>query len=308
MTIRNSREIRWPSRPLVTVKASLKEGRSDQPVFSGHLRRSAAVDDRGPRQLQRHGLVGRRRRPGAPASSSRSIADSLDRRPGRGGEAVAYRIEFAEPTLASSRRRSSHRGGKCERTRFNRATGTVAAPLRVGASGRASNCSRYCRTEPAPLDHVGQAPPADEGHARSLPPQLRGESGRGSVRRHRSGPVQSGGACPDRFTQQGFYDHGDDIRQPQPCPTRREFLADPRPGRRVHRAMHAAAGLLAAVGEVPARVVVGYRIPADRYVDGTAVVVADDIAAWIEIRTVEFDWVPIVTPDAPGNRGTSHWA
>ena len=60
----------------------------------------------------------------------------------------------------------------------------------------------------------------------------------------------------------------------------------------------AAAALMGRVASLPTRVVVGYRIPADAWRDGRAEVKAGDIAAWVELDTVEHGWVPVdVTPD-----------
>ncbi|MEZ5375238.1 MAG: transglutaminaseTgpA domain-containing protein [Acidimicrobiales bacterium] len=302
--LRDHRERPWdplaePS-PLVTVKASLKEGRSDQPVFSVTsdvplTRWTTAV------LASYNGTVWSvaDEGPGAPAEF-----EPVDRRfpsdpddPVVEGEAVAYRIEFAEPTLWVPVAGRVIEAASASELRFNRATGTVAAPLRVDA-GSSVELQSVPRTEPAPLDLMSaEAPPADEGATLDLvPPQLRNLAG-DLFEGIAPGPSRAV-ALADRFTQQGFYDHGDDIRPGHNLARLDEFLADPDRVVGYTEQYAAAAGLLAAVGEVPARVVVGYRIPADRYVDGTAVVVADDIAAWIEIRTVEFGWVPIdVTPD-----------
>ena len=60
----------------------------------------------------------------------------------------------------------------------------------------------------------------------------------------------------------------------------------------------AAAALMGRVASLPTRVVVGYRIPEDAWRDGRAEVTAGDIAAWVELDTVEHGWVPVdVTPD-----------
>ena len=62
----------------------------------------------------------------------------------------------------------------------------------------------------------------------------------------------------------------------------------------------AAAALMGRIKDLPTRVVVGYEIPADRYVDGKADVRENDLTAWIEARVDDVGWVPIdVTPSRP---------
>ena len=56
--------------------------------------------------------------------------------------------------------------------------------------------------------------------------------------------------------------------------------------------------VLARAVNLPSRAVLGFTIPADRYVDGTAEVRFEDVSAWMEILTTEYGWVPVdVTPD-----------
>src|SRR5207344_97567 len=59
-----------------------------------------------------------------------------------------------------------------------------------------------------------------------------------------------------------------------------------------------AAAVMARVASLPARVVVGYRIPADRWDRGRADVTAGDISAWVELDAGDLGWVPVdVSPD-----------
>ncbi len=60
----------------------------------------------------------------------------------------------------------------------------------------------------------------------------------------------------------------------------------------------AGGAVLARAVNLPSRVVMGFTIPKDRFVDGTAEVRFDDVAAWVEILTDDYGWIPVdVTPD-----------
>ena len=60
----------------------------------------------------------------------------------------------------------------------------------------------------------------------------------------------------------------------------------------------AAAAVLARAAEIPARVVVGYRIDPSRWRDGTAKVRSGDITAWLEVLLQDQGWITVdVTPD-----------
>ena len=77
-----------------------------------------------------------------------------------------------------------------------------------------------------------------------------------------------------------------------------QFLADPDRIFGYEEQYAATAALIGRIAELPTRVVVGYEIPADRYVDGVADVRENDITAWIEARVDGVGWVPVdVTPD-----------
>ena len=61
-----------------------------------------------------------------------------------------------------------------------------------------------------------------------------------------------------------------------------QFLADPDRIFGYEEQYAATAALIGRIADLPTRVVVGYEIPADRYVDGVADVRRNDITAWIE--------------------------
>lgn len=65
----------------------------------------------------------------------------------------------------------------------------------------------------------------------------------------------------------------------------------------------ATAAILVRESEIPARVAVGYHIPEERWVNGSAEVFASDINAWLEVRVGEVGWVPVdVAPDRSRQR------
>ncbi len=280
--------------PLVTVKASLKEPQRDEPVFSvvadpPITRWSTAI-------LAHHnGSVWTvaDERAGVPAAF-----EPFDRQvPGApGGESVTYRIEVEETMQwipVAGRPVAAESDGEL---RVNPATGTLAAP-RWLQPGSIVTMTAVPRAEPTRADLLGATTPAtDQDVVELVPPPMRDLAG-DVFEGIDPGPARAL-ALADHFTQRGFYDHGPDSRPGHNLGRLAEFLDDP--DRLVGYGEHyaAAAGVLVRLGGVPARVVVGYRIPESRYVDGRAVVVADDIAAWIEIETTEFGWVPVdVTPD-----------
>jgi transglutaminase-like putative cysteine protease len=77
-----------------------------------------------------------------------------------------------------------------------------------------------------------------------------------------------------------------------------QFLADPDRIFGYEEQYAATAALIGRIADLPTRVVVGYEIPADRYVDGVADVRENDITAWIEARVDGVGWVPVdVTPE-----------
>lgn len=286
--------------PLVTLKASLKEGRLDDAVFTVRSEQPLlrfttavlasyngtvwAVADEGPGTPAEFAPVDR-----VVPSDPSGTGDSVS-------EPVSYQIEFAEPTLWVPIAGRALEVSSDTDLRVNATTGTIAAPGRLAAGDRVEIVSATA-TEPVPVDLLAAQIPIDDGAALELvPPRMRNLAGDvfegidpGSARVL---------ALADRFTQQGFYDHTEASRPGHNLARLDEFLAEP--DRLVGYAEQyaASAAVLSQLGGLPTRVAVGYQVPADRWVDGAAVVVADDIAAWIEVRTLDYGWVPIdVTPD-----------
>jgi transglutaminase-like putative cysteine protease len=102
----------------------------------------------------------------------------------------------------------------------------------------------------------------------------------------------------DQLRSTGFYDSSEMVPPGHSYFRLAEFLADPDRIIGYEEQYAAAAAVMARAARLPVRVVVGYVIPPDRYTDGTAEVRAGDISAWVEVRVDEHGWVPVdVTPD-----------
>ena len=181
--------------------------------------------------------------------------------------------------------------------RFNVATGTLALPL-----GLAEGMTYTVVAQPAvelstsELRQVTMEPAERSAELDLLPPQVRNLAA--DVVEGVSFGWPQVEAIRDHFTGLGFYDDSSAIRPGHSYARIAEFLDDPERIVGYEELYAATSGVLARVAEVPSRVVVGYLVPEERYVDGTAEVYAGDISAWIEVRTNEFGWVPVdVTPD-----------
>jgi transglutaminase-like putative cysteine protease len=105
-------------------------------------------------------------------------------------------------------------------------------------------------------------------------------------------------AIRDEFVNSGFYDATPDTPPGHSYGRIATMLADPSRIVGFEEQYAAAAALMAEVAGLPVRVVVGYEIPADAWKNGHADVTADDISAWIELDAGDLGWVPVdVTPD-----------
>lgn len=286
--------------PLVTLKASLKEGRADDVVFTVEseqplLRWTSAI------LASYNGTVWAVANEGPDAPAEFSPVDRVVPSEPMGSDvqvsdAVSYRIEFAEPTLWVPVVGRALDVSSPAELRVNQETGTIAAPWRLAAGDRIEIMS-VAANEPAPLDLLATDVPIDEGAALELvPPRMRNLAG-DIFEGIDPGPARVL-ALADRLTQQGFYDHTEAARPGHNLARLDEFLADPDRLVGYSEQYAASAAVLSQLGGLPTRVAVGYQIPADRWVDGSASVLADDISAWIEVRTSDYGWVPIdVTPD-----------
>ncbi len=179
---------------------------------------------------------------------------------------------------------------------MNEYTGTVAVPR-----GLDSGMTYTVRSEAAPElddDALGEAELAldfDRYKLELLPPALSNiaadyvegvDPGWGQV-----------SAIQTRLREEGFYI---DAETPPGHSYYRiaEFLTQLSVPSGYSEQYAAGGAVLARSINLPSRVVVGYRVPADRYDGDTAEVLFGDIDAWMEIETEDYGWVPVdVTPD-----------
>lgn len=105
-------------------------------------------------------------------------------------------------------------------------------------------------------------------------------------------------AIRDAFVEQGYYDATADTPPGHSYGRIAAMLEDPARVVGFEEQYAAAAAVMAQVAGLPVRVVVGYELPDDAWQDGTAQVTANDISAWIELDAGELGWIPVdVTPD-----------
>lgn len=100
-------------------------------------------------------------------------------------------------------------------------------------------------------------------------------------------------AIRDLFRNEGFYDKTTRVPPGHSYYRLAQFLAEPDQIVGFEEQYAAAAGLVARIAELPVRVVVGYEIEPERYVDGVAAVRSGDASAWIEVRVDDVGWVPV---------------
>jgi transglutaminase-like putative cysteine protease len=105
-------------------------------------------------------------------------------------------------------------------------------------------------------------------------------------------------AIESQLRAQGFYDRSGDARPGHSVFRLSEFLAEPDHLVAYEEQYAAAAGLLARLNGLSSRVVVGYLLPDNRWLNGAAEVRAGDISAWLEVEVPRVGWIPVdVTPD-----------
>lgn len=176
--------------------------------------------------------------------------------------------------------------------RFNDVTGNVALP------GRVEDGLTY-RISAIPMPNVAEVGSADVaaggGELGTLPPAIRNFVA--DVVQGQDGGWPQVTALVDRFTTEGFYDVSDTARPGHSVFRLGEFLADPDRVVGYEEQYAATAAIAVRALERSARVVVGYRIPPERWSGDRAEVFTGDVSAWIEVRT-DAGWVSLdVTPD-----------
>lgn len=176
--------------------------------------------------------------------------------------------------------------------RFNPVTGNLALPDRL-SEGLTYRIAAVPVPEAAALANV----PLTGGGASfaNLPPGIRNLVA--DIVQGEDGGWPQVNAIAQRFVGAGFYDVSDGARPGHSFFRLGEFLGDPERLVGFEEQYAAAAGVAVRTLEQPARVVVGYLVPPERWEADTAEVYRQDISAWIEVRTAE-GWASLdVTPD-----------
>lgn len=105
-------------------------------------------------------------------------------------------------------------------------------------------------------------------------------------------------AIRDKLVLQGFYDAGRARPPGHSFAQIATFVGDPTRIVGYEEQYAATAAVLSRLAGVPTRVVMGYKIDEARYEAGVAEVRSGDAAAWIEVLVEDVGWVPVdVTPD-----------
>ncbi len=290
--------------PLVTLKASLKDGRSDDVVF---VVTSAEPIQRWTLAVlgDYNGVVWSVADETRSASASFEPVDTtFPDAPSdiASNPAVSYRLDFAEASgpwvpIAGWPMAVEPTTGPGLDLRLNRATGTLASPTGI-EQGEALIVRSMPRPELSNREIQSARLVSNDLDAELdlVPPHVRNVAG--DLFEGVDAGTDRALALSNTFLQQGFYDDSERVRPGHSLARLDEFLEEPDRFVGYAEQYAAAAGVLARVGGVPTRVVVGYVIPAERYENEVAEVKADDIAAWIEIQTVEHGWIPVtVSPD-----------
>ncbi len=288
--------------PLVTIKASLKEEQRDEVVFV--VRADEPLTRFSTAILGSYdGVVWAvaDSTPGAPAEFV--PVDRFFPMPSEAAvdDAVGYEIEIVQldgPWLPIAGTPVQVGAGDEPRDlRFSRATGTVASPSGLSQGDVLSLIS-------IPVHPLTDAERRDvtvisndeDADLALVPPQMRNLAG--DVFEGIDVGVPRAEQLANRFVSEGFYDQSENARPGHSLARLDEFTSDPERLVGFAEQYAATAAVLARIGGLPSRVVVGYQVSPDRWSDGQVSVLADDIDAWIEIETEEFGWVPFdVTPD-----------
>jgi len=105
-------------------------------------------------------------------------------------------------------------------------------------------------------------------------------------------------AIRDKLVLQGFYDAGRARPPGHSYAQIASFVGDPTRIVGYEEQYAATAAVLSRIAGVPTRVVMGYQIEESRYQQSVAEVRSGDAVAWIEVLVEDVGWVPVdVTPD-----------
>jgi transglutaminase-like putative cysteine protease len=290
--------------PLVQLKASLKDERRDDVVFT--VEGDTEVD-RWPLAVltDYDGVVWTVADPDRHADAAEFVPvdtqlPELEDTLPKGARTVEHTVEihdlggFFLPTAGTPTRLSF---ADDPDPRMNLGTGTVALPggLPDDFSYRVTSAVVPESSE-ADLEAAKITPDDRSEELELLPPPVRNLAA-DLVEGKDRGWAQMA-AIRDKFVNEGFYDVTAETPPGHSYARISEMLGDPARIVGYEEQYAAAAAVMARVASLPARVVVGYRIPADRWHGGRADVTAGDISAWIELDAGELGWVPVdVSPD-----------
>lgn len=288
--------------PLVELKASLKDAREEEVVFevTGPIEvqrwRVAALSNYdGVIWAVADGVVGDAEF--VPVGSQFPLADG---RPADEADTVVHEVtirSLGSHWFPAAGRPFSIVSDDDLDLRFNVETGTVGTPaaLADGLTYRIESIperlpprAELLGATMTPIDRIDQLP--------TVPPQVR------NLAADLTEGLPFGWAqveaISDAFLAGGFYADGPEIPPGHSFARMATFLEDPERWIGYAEQYAAAAAVLTRIAEVPSRIVVGYEIPPERYIDGRAQVFAGDISAWLEVRTDEYGWVAVrVTPN-----------
>jgi transglutaminase-like putative cysteine protease len=290
--------------PLVQLKASLKDERRDDVVFvvSG----DTAIDRWPVAVLTDYdGVVWTVADPDRHEDATEfvpvdtQLPELDDALPG-GATTVRHTVEIRDlgghflPAAGTARRLSF---GDDPDPRMNMSTGTVALP-----AGIPDGLSYEIESAVIPAVSEGQLQAAtitpvnrDEG-LELLPPPVRNLAADLVEGKNRGWEQMA--AIRDKFVTTGFYDVTVETEPGHSYGRIASLLEDPERIIGYEEQYAAAAAVMARVAQLPARVVVGYRVPAESWENGRAEVTAGNIAAWIELDAGPLGWIPVdVTPD-----------
>jgi transglutaminase-like putative cysteine protease len=290
--------------PLVQVKASLKDERRDDVVFT--VEGDTEVDRWPVAVLTDYdGVVWTVADPDRHAGAAEFVPvdtqlPGLDDPLPEGAQTVEHTVEihdlggFFLPTAGTPLRLAF---ADDPDPRMNLGTGTVAVP------GGLPDDFSYQVTSAVPPEvsegelEAAKITPVDRTEELELlPPPVRNLAA-DLVEGKDTGWAQMA-AIRDKFVDDGFYDVTPETPPGHSYARISEMLSDPARIVGFEEQYAAAAAVMARVASLPARVVVGYRIPADRWDHGRADVTAGDISAWVELNAGELGWVPVdVSPD-----------
>ena len=297
--------------PLVEVKAALAEARRDEPVFEvnasqpiSHWQLAVLGDYDGTVWTVGSGSADAAaefrpvdtRMPRAPKEDrSHPTATATVTIAGGGGHTNAPWLPI--PGRAKEFSFASGKAPDGQRLRANLATGTLALAGGVPAGLRYEVTSYLPSAAPDGdlLAASVHARIASERELEALPPQVKNLAA-DLLEGHDLGWEQVV-AIRDSFVNTGFYDATPRAQPGHSYFRLSTFLQDPARIVGFEEQYAAAAAVTMRAAQLPARVVVGYVIPAERWTNGTATARSGDISAWVEVEVSGYGWVPVdVTP------------